>query len=142
MLGPRFYVTQSEGYRSAGAGTYEHEYAVYDSLSTHAVAVFIASKSRNGDEKTWRDEKRENHLRARAHCAKLNREERELLAAWTLQNQQIDGLELLSAMPAPDAVSGVAGEAVEGLELNDLSRLRRGNDLAVPDVHDDMARPA
>jgi hypothetical protein len=121
--GPRFYVLQSEGFTSLRAWRYEHEYAVYDRLSTYAVAVFIATKGRNGHEETWRREKRENHLRARKHCAKLNREE-------------------LAAVPASDAVAGVAGEAGEGLVLDDFARLRRGNDLSVPDVHDDVTRTA
>lgn len=122
--GPRFYVMQAEGYRSLGAGTYEYEYAVYDRLSTLAVAVFIATRGRNAHEATWKQEKKDTHLRARQHCAKLNREEREL------------------SVPASNGVPGVAGEAGEGLVLDDLARLRRGNDLTVPDVHDDVTRTA
>jgi hypothetical protein len=120
----RFYISQKSGYPTPGAKYFEHEYAVVDRQTRQAVAVFIVLRPREGGEEAFRKGKRAAHLRARQHCVSLNRRER------------------LLAVPAADRVAAVRGKPGEGLELDDRSGVRGGDDLPVADVHDDVAATA
>ena len=124
--GQRFYISQTSGYRSEHGDTYEHEYAVVDTASSHTVALFIADRPRYGREETFKAAKRGAHERARRYCVLLNkREARSLLS-----------------VPATNGVAPVRSEAGERLVLDDLSGVRRGNHLPVAGVHHDVAGAA
>lgn len=98
----------------------EYEYAVIDITTRRVVALFLVNRFNwGGEEKTFAHAKRRAHLRARRVCVGLNR------------------LDL--PVPAPSRVALVRGEAGEWLELDDVPALGRGDDLAVPDVHHNVA---
>lgn len=103
----------------------EYEYAVVDTQTGRIVALFLVNRSQWGE--SYHAAKRKAHLRARRVQVGLNKKERE---------------RLLAAVPAADDVALVGGEAGERLVLDDLAGAGSGNDLAVPDVHDDVAATA
>jgi hypothetical protein len=122
--GQRFYISQTWGHDGHHSqAPLEHEYAVVDAVTSQTIALFIATRPRYMREEPWAEERRRTHLRARECCHALNLAE-------------------ALAVPATNGVAGGGGELGEGLVLDDLAGVRRGDHLAVADVHHDVAGPA